>query len=183
MRPSDLEQRESFEAEMLPHLDAAYRVAWGLTGHQQDAEDLVQETFLRAYRGYRRYQRGSNARAWLLTIMRNAFLNARRAARARPTAVSLDAVEGAIDAPDTKSPGPEEQVLSDIDRQAVLRALAELPEFLRSVLALVDLAGMRYAEAAQVLRCPIGTVMSRLYRGRRELAKRLQTSELWSGNR
>jgi RNA polymerase sigma-70 factor, ECF subfamily len=183
MRPSEPGQRESFEAEMLPHLDAAYRVAWALTGHQQDAEDLVQETILRAFRGYHRYQRGSNARAWLLTIMRHAFLNTRRAARSRPVAVSLDDENGPIDAPDSGSPNPEEQVLSDLDRQAVLRALAELPEFLRSALALVDLAGMRYAEAAQVLHCPIGTVMSRLYRGRRELAKRLQTSGLWSIDR
>jgi RNA polymerase sigma-70 factor (ECF subfamily) len=180
MRPIELEQREAFEAEMLPHLDAAYRVAWALSGNQQDAEDLVQETFLRAYRGYRRYRRGTNARAWLLTIMRNAFLNTRRAARSRPMAISLEAGEGTIDAPDRETPGPEEQVLSDFDRQVVLSALAELPEFLRSVLALVDLAGMRYAEAAQVLQCPIGTVMSRLYRGRRELAKRLQASHIWS---
>lgn len=179
MRPSDLEQREAFEAEMLPQLEAAYRLAWVLTGQQQDAEDLVQDTFLRAFRGFKGYERGSNARAWLLTIMRRAFLNSRRAARSRPILDPLETPEGSIDTPDTQTPGPEEQTLKAYDREAVLSALAGLPELSRSVLALVDLMGMRYAEAAQILQCPIGTVMSRLYRGRRELARRLQASLSW----
>jgi RNA polymerase sigma-70 factor (ECF subfamily) len=181
MRPSDLEQREAFELEMLPHIDAAYRLAWALTGQQQDAEDLVQDTFLRAFRGFSHYERGTNARAWLLTIMRRAFLNKRRAARSRPATDPIENPDGTLDLPDTQTPGPEELVLRAFDRDVVLRALASLPELSRSVLALVDLSGMRYAEAAEVLQCPIGTVMSRLYRGRRELARRLQASTLWSG--
>jgi RNA polymerase sigma-70 factor (ECF subfamily) len=181
MRPSDAEQREAFEVEMLPHLDAAYRLAWALTGQQQDAEDLVQDTFLRAFRGFRHYERGTNARAWLLTIMRRVFLNTRRAARSRPLTDPIETPERTLDVADTKTPGPEEQVLRSFDRELVLSALAGLPELSRSVLALVDLAGMRYAEAAQILQCPIGTVMSRLYRGRRELARRLQASISWGG--
>ena len=181
MRPSDLGQREAFELEMLPHIDAAYRLAWALTGQQQDAEDLVQDTFLRAFRGFSHYERGTNARAWLLTIMRRAFLNKRRAARSRPVTDPIESPDGTLDAPDTQTPGPEELVLRAFDREVVLKALAGLPELSRSVLALVDLAGLRYAEAAQILQCPIGTVMSRLSRGRRELARRLQSSISWSG--
>jgi len=161
---------------MLPHLDASYRLAYALTGHKQDAEDLVQDTYLRALSGFARYKHGTNARAWLLTIMRRAFLNTRRRALARPLLTPLETPEGTVDAPDTQTPGPEEQVIRAADRRIVLSALAELPEAYRSALALVDLSGMRYAEAAQILGCPLGTVMSRLHRGRLELARRLRNS-------
>ncbi len=174
MRPSDEERRRAFEVEMLPHLDAVYRVARALTGHEQDAEDLLQDTYLRAFRGFARYQRGTNARAWLITIMRRAFLNTRRSIRSRPVLRPLETPERTIDVADIQTPGPEEQTLKALDRKIILDALAGMPEVTRSALALVDLAGMRYAEAAQILQCPIGTVMSRLYRGRRELARRLQ---------
>ena len=173
---SEQEQRLAFEAEMLPHLEAAYRLACVLTGHQQDAEDLVQDTYLRAFSGFARYERGTNARAWLLTIMRRAFLNTRRRARARPLLSPLETADGTVNAPDTQTPGPEEQVMRAWERGIILGALAELPEVYRSALALVDLAGMHYAEAAQILGCPLGTVMSRLHRGRLELGRRLQNS-------
>ena len=176
MPSSEQEQRQAFEAEMLPHLAAAYRLACALTGHQQDAEDLLQDTYLRAFSGFARYERGTNARAWLLTIMRRAFLNTRRSARARPLLTPLETSDGTIDAPDLQTPGPEEQVLRASERSVIMGALAELPEVYRSTLALVDLAGMRYSEAAQVLGCPIGTVMSRLHRGRLELGRRLTQS-------
>jgi RNA polymerase sigma-70 factor, ECF subfamily len=176
MSLSEQEQRQAFESEMLPHLEAAYRLARALTGHQQDAEDLVQDTYLRAFSGFARYEHGTNARAWLLTIMRRAFLNTRRRARARPLLSPLETREGTVDTPDTQTPGPEEQVMRALERRVVLDALADLPEVYRSALALVDLAGMRYAEAAQILGCPLGTVMSRLHRGRLALGRRLRNS-------
>ena len=168
------QEREAFEAEMLPHLGAAYRLARALTGHEQDAEDLVQDTYLRAFAGFRGYQANTNARAWLLTIVRHVFINHLRKARVRPRLYALSQDGDAADPVDTQMPTPEEEALQRLESQAVLEALEELPEISRSVLALVDLNGMRYAEAAEVLGCPIGTVMSRLHRGRLELARRLQ---------
>jgi RNA polymerase sigma-70 factor, ECF subfamily len=173
--PSD---REAFEAEMLPHLSAAYRLARALTGHEQDAEDLVQDSYLRAYAGFGSYRRNSNARAWLLTIVRHVFINDLRRARVRPRLFALSDEEGSTEPVDTATPSPEEQALRRLDSQMVLDALANLPELSRSVLALVDLDGMRYAEAAAVLGCPIGTVMSRLHRARLDLARRLDGERL-----
>jgi RNA polymerase sigma-70 factor (ECF subfamily) len=174
------DRQAGFEAEMLPLLDAAYRLARGLTGNEQDAEDLVQETYLRAFRGFGRYLQGTNARAWLFTIMRRAFINSRSTVHSRQRFSRVDTEEGAVDVPDVRTPGPEEQSISAEEREEIFAALAGMPEVYRTVLALVDLGGMRYAEAAQVLECPEGTVMSRLSRARRELARRLQGSIYWS---
>ena len=173
-------KREAFEAEVLPHLDAAYRLARILSGRQDEAEDLVQEACLRAFAGFGGYQRGTNARAWLLTILRRVYLNDRRRLRAQPLLLSLGRPNDAgelLDPADTEAPGPEEQALRNLDRATVLAALAQLPEAYRSALALVDLEGLRYAEAAAVLECPPGTVMSRLHRGRQQLAQRLRAPE------
>jgi RNA polymerase sigma-70 factor (ECF subfamily) len=169
-----LADQEAFEAEMLPYLQAAYRLARALTGTHQDAEDLVQETYLRAFKGFGGYRRNTNARAWLLKILRRVYLNNRRHEKAGPVIFPLVQEDRTIDVPDTQAYTPEEQALRTIDAQHVLRALSELPEPYRATLALVDLDGMRYGEAAAILNCPIGTVMSRLHRGRRELARLLQ---------
>lgn len=177
------DRRRAFEREVLPHLDAAYRLAWALTGRQQDAEDLVQDAVLRAFTGFDGYQAGTNARAWLLTILRRTFLNDRRHARAAPPTIDLGAAgrDGEpLDPPDLDSLGPEALAVQAAERAAVLAALAELPEGYRAVLALVDLEGLRYAEAATILECPLGTVMSRLHRGRHALADRLRTSMGWA---
>ena len=179
MADSKLDQRQAFEDEVLPHLDAAFRLARVLTGGQQNAEDLVQEAFLRAYAGFRGYQRGSNARAWLLTILRHTYLNDVRRQKGRPALVSLDRENEydpvPLEVADKDTPGPEEQTLRALDRALILNKLSELPEAYRTTLALVDLEGLRYAEAAAVLRCPVGTVMSRLHRGRDLLAQQLRT--------
>jgi RNA polymerase sigma-70 factor (ECF subfamily) len=173
MRASDGDRR-AFEAEMLPHLDAAYRLAYALSGRRQDAEDLVQDAYLRAFAAYRRFERGSNARAWLLTILRHVYLNDLRRARARPFVVAMGESSTLPEFVDTRSPSPEEETLRAEGERLLLAALAELPETFRSVVALVDLDGLHYAEAAAVLGCPVGTVMSRLYRARHELARRLR---------
>jgi RNA polymerase sigma-70 factor (ECF subfamily) len=168
----------AFEREVLPHLDAAFRLARALTGRAQDAEDLVQDATLRAFAGFDGYRRGTNARAWLLTIVRRTYLNDRRRAEARPRTVSLEGDGDHVGrhAPaDPLVPSPEEEVLRTVDRELVLAALAGLPEPYRTALALVDMEGLRYAEAASVLGCPIGTVMSRLARGRRALYERLRS--------
>ena len=105
MRGSDDEAREAFEAEMLPHIDAAFRLARALTGRQLDAEDLVQDSYLRAFAGFRTYKRGTNARARLLTIVRRTFLNNQRKLSNRPVTSSLNAGDREIEPPDTRSPG------------------------------------------------------------------------------
>ena len=161
---------------MLPHLDAAYRLAWLLTGDHHKAEDLVQETCLRAFTGFKGYQPGTNARAWLLTILRRIYLNDRRQSRSRPAPLSLDhwyEDERQHDPVDGSTPGPEEATLRSLDQEFVLNLLATLPEAFRMTVALVDLEGLPYAEAAAVLSCPIGTVMSRLHRARLQLARML----------
>ncbi len=170
------QQRQAFEAEVLPHLDAAYRLAWMLTGDHDKAEDLVQEACLRAFAGFQGYQPGTNARAWLLTILRRIYLNDRRQARSRPALVSLGhwcAAAGQHEPVDALTPGPEEAAIRLLDRELVLQLLATLPEEFRTTVALVDLEGLRYAEAAAVLSCPVGTVMSRLHRARLQLARLL----------
>jgi len=174
MRGSEEERREAFEAEMLPHLRGAYRLARALTGRDQDAEDLVQDTYLRAFAGFGGYQRNTNARAWLLTILRRIYLNGQRRAHARPLLFPLPGPDEADEPVDTHEPGPEEQTLRTLESAVVLETLAQLRSPYREALALVDLEGMRYAEAAAILGCPVGTVMSRLHRGRLELARRLQ---------
>ena len=174
MRAGNEKQRLAFEAEMLPHLTAAYRLARILTGNEHDAEDLVQDAYLRAFASFQTYQPGTHARAWLLTILRHVFLNDQRRRRVRPHLIPFDGLVDQDDYADTESLSTEDHVLQTMDAQAALQALAGLPEPVRSALTLVDIDGLRYAEAAQVLGCPIGTVMSRLHRGRLELARRLQ---------
>lgn len=171
------QRRRAFEAEVLPHLDAAYRLAYALVGSRPDAEDLVQEACLRAFAAFDRFTSGTNARAWLLTILRRVHLNNRRHLQTHPTALHFGGPgddEDVRDIADTQTPGPEEETLRALDRALVLELLAELPEDYRTVLALVDLNGLRYAEAAEVIGCPTGTVMSRLHRARWQLGARLQ---------
>ena len=172
-------RERAFEAEVLPHLDAAYRLAYALTGQRADAEDLVQEACLRAYAAFERYEMGTNARAWLLTILRRVHLNDRRRLSTHPTPLTLDGTregDAPRDVADAAALAPDEEAVRASDRRALLAALAELPEEYRAVLALVDLDGLRYAEAAEVLGCPIGTVMSRLHRGRQRLGARLRSA-------
>jgi RNA polymerase sigma-70 factor (ECF subfamily) len=177
MRRSGEERRRAFEREVLPHLDSAYRLARVLVGRAQDAEDLVQDACLRAFAGFDGYRPGSNARAWLLTIVRRTCLNDRRRLHARPLTVPFDGEDGRPREPvDPRAPDPEEQALRASDRTEVLAALSALPEVYRSVLALVDMEGLRYAETAAILDCPIGTVMSRLHRARHTLASNLRAA-------
>lgn len=169
-------EQASFEAEVLPHLDAAYRVALSLTHRQDEAEDLVQDSCVRALRGYGGFRRGSNGRAWLLTIVRNTYFNLRRQAKSHPPGVPIGAMGERVrgfEPADDRTPGPEEQAIRSLERERLLRALAVVPEPFRSAVVLVDLGDLSYADAARVLGCPRGTIMSRLHRGRLLLAERL----------
>ncbi|HEY7634126.1 MAG TPA: sigma-70 family RNA polymerase sigma factor [Gemmatimonadales bacterium] len=159
----------SFDAEALPHLDALYRVALRLTGDPSQAEDLVQDTMLKAYRAWRQYRPGTNAKGWLLTILRNTFINDYRRRKLEPVAMDLEAIEPHALYRAVEQTDPEGAFFSKIVDAKVLEAIDALaPEF-REVLVLSDIEGMRYAEIAETLQVPVGTVKSRLFRARRQL--------------
>lgn len=168
----------AFADEALPHLDLLFRVAVRLTGDPAAAEDLVQETMLKAIRGWSSFRPGSNARAWLVTILRNQFINGWRQRSRGPTQVDLEAVP---ELPDTATPDPEATFFDDLLDDEIVRALAELPDDFRAVVVLSDLEGLPYAEVAEALDIPVGTVKSRLFRARRILQHRLRRYAIEAG--
>jgi RNA polymerase sigma-70 factor (ECF subfamily) len=176
----DAARRQRLSDEALTHLDALYRTALRLTRNPQDAEDLVQETYLRALRALDQFQEGTNLRAWIFKILTNSFINQyRRNARA-PRRESIDNVEDfylyqhLIDSgvqPATTE--PEREVLERLVDEDIIRALEDLPVPFRQVVLLADVEGFSYKEIADILDIKIGTVMSRLHRGRRRLQQAL----------
>lgn len=172
-----------FESEMNPHLDSLYRNALRLTGNPNDAEDLLQETYLRAYRFFHQYQPGTNAKAWLFRIMNTVFLNDYRKKVRQGDTVSYDGLEdfylynrvvedlGGIEHPEIEN--PQKAVLEQLDVEMIQRAIAALPNEFRDTVALATLEEMSYQEIADTLEIPVGTVRSRLSRGRKLLQKAL----------
>src|SRR3989338_3563417 len=155
-----------FEEVALVHLDALYRSALRLTQNRAEAEDVVQETCLRAFRSFHRFNPGTNCRAWLFTILRNTFLN-----RVRGADREVHEGESAEGRPGAGN--PEEELLQTALHGDVDRALRALPLAFREAVVLVDLEGLSYKEVAEIVGCPVGTVMSRLSRGRRLLRRAL----------
>ncbi len=156
----------TFEDEALPHLDTLYRVALRLTGEPAAAEDLVQDTMLRALKAWKSFRPGSNARAWLVTILRNQFINGWRSSKRSPAVVDMDQI---AEPPDPGDPDPEGRFFRELVDEEVLRAVDQLPDEFREVLVLSDMEGLPYAEIATALDIPVGTVKSRLFRARRIL--------------
>lgn len=171
------------QEEALAHIDALYRTAVRMSGNPVDAEDLVQETYLRAFRSLSQFQAGTNLRAWLFKILTNAFINDYRKRTRRPRSTSLDNVEDyylyahLIDSGIQPSASrPEDEVLNAITDEAIIRSLEALPEEFRQVVLLADVEGFSYREIAEILSIPVGTVMSRLHRARRRLQRMLLES-------
>ncbi len=165
---------ESFAQQALSHLDSLYNTAFRLARNAEDAEDLVQETYLRAYRSFAQFTPGTNIKAWLFKILKNAFINDYRKRRARPVEEEFGAIEESFESridrdrlPMTHS--PEQQLLDRALDENVQRALDQLPPDFRLAVLLADLEGFSYREIAEILEVPLGTVMSRLYRGRKLL--------------
>jgi RNA polymerase sigma-70 factor (ECF subfamily) len=163
-----------FDRVALVHLDSLYHVALRLTRNRAEAEDVVQETCLRAFRSFDRFSPGTNCRAWLFTILRNVFLNRVRS-QGREV---LEAEVGGLDQMELTTEAqlernPEERFLQTMLHGDIDRALATLPLAFREAVLLVDVEGLTYREVAEVLECPIGTVMSRLSRGRALLRRAL----------
>jgi RNA polymerase sigma-70 factor, ECF subfamily len=165
--PATRARSTPFELHVLPEIEVLYRVARSLTRHPADAEDLVQDTLLRAHRSIGTFD-GRHPRAWLLTIMRNAHLN--RLRRPRPELMH-DADEAAL-AASAANDAPDGFVDHALDRE-VVRALDDLPAKFRQVIEIVDMEGRSYATAAEMLGVPIGTVMSRLHRARARIRTHL----------
>jgi RNA polymerase sigma-70 factor (ECF subfamily) len=170
-------RRAAFTRYVVPELEVLTRVATSITRRHVDAEDLVQDTLLRAFRSIDRFD-GAHPRAWLLTIMRNAEVN--RIRRRRPELLHDPdtTLEQLTATPSGHGQLPEDLVLGDQFDGAVTAAFAALPEKFRQVLELIDLDGLNYAEAANVLGVPVGTVMSRVHRGRKRIRDRLTASGL-----
>lgn len=171
--PSIDEKRESFEKEALVHLDVMYRVALRLTANPADADDLVQETMLKAYRAWDQYEKGTNAKAWLLTILRHAFINEYRRRTRHPETVDVDTIEPYAVFSEVQDEDPQGAFFDRIVDDEVLRAIDQLPEAFRETLVLSDVEGMSYQEIAGILEVPIGTVKSRLFRARQLLQGKL----------
>jgi RNA polymerase sigma-70 factor (ECF subfamily) len=174
IRLTGTNQRERFERAMLPHLDAAHNLARWLTGSVHDAEDVVQDAFVRALTFFDSF-RGEDGRGWLLTIVRNTCYDwLRKNRRSTLVAVEQEELEAAPDA----SPSPEAEQLRKADGRMLQAGLEALPVEYREALVLRELEGMSYRQIAQVTGTPMGTVMSRLARGRKRLEKVLLATVL-----
>jgi RNA polymerase sigma-70 factor (ECF subfamily) len=169
--------RVHFEEEALELSDQVYRVARRLAGTREEAEDLVQDTYARAFRSWQQYQPGTNLRAWLLRILTNLNIDHGRRLQRTPDLQPLEEGDyylyNRLESTMTDENPNEERVLERLSQNTVVEALAEVPHDFRDVLVLVDIGEFSYAEAAQILDIPIGTVMSRLHRGRRILKQQL----------
>lgn len=181
MSISAVSEREEFEQEALAQLDTLYRAALRFTNDPSRAEDLVQDTMLRAFRAWKSYRPGSNARAWLLTILRNTFINDYRRSRREPVAMDLDVAESLALPEAARDADPEGDFFSRIVDQKVLDAVNRLPPDFREVLVLSDMEGLAYADIAGMLEIPVGTVKSRLFRARRQLQRVLYDHALEMG--
>jgi RNA polymerase sigma-70 factor (ECF subfamily) len=172
--------RATFVEQTMPFMDSLYSAALRMTRNPSDAEDLVQETYLKAYRGFESYTEGTNLKAWLYRILTNTFINTYRSRKRRPEEQELDDSEdfylyrrlGGIEAAQMGR-SAEDEMFDWFTDTEVKEALEALPEQFRMAVLLADVEGFSYKEIADILEIPIGTVMSRLHRGRRGLQKRL----------
>lgn len=176
---------DTFETFALTHFDTVYRVAMLLTRNSDEAQDLVQETYYKAYRSWDRFELGTNVRAWLLTILRHTHISAyrKRTPQLVPTSVLPVAPVDTSTwvAPEWMDAALVDVILRHLVQDEVKQAISELPELYRLPVLLADLAECSYQEIATVLGCPVGTVMSRLFRGRQQLRTRLHAFAQASG--
>lgn len=172
-----VKKRREFEAQALPHMDALYRTALRMTKNEKDAEDLVQEAFVKAYRFWDKFDSGTNCRAWLFKIMTNIFINDYRSKSRSPMNVNMDDIDdnflyGQL-AVGTKESNPEQDLFNKIFDDDVKKAIETLPDDFRLVVVLSFLEGFSYQEIADITDLQLGTVKSRLHRGRKLLQKEL----------
>jgi RNA polymerase sigma-70 factor (ECF subfamily) len=170
-------RQQEFEVEALPHTDLLYNYALRMTSNPADADDLVQETFLKAYRFWDKYEKGTNIKAWLFRIMKNSFINRYRRESKEPDTVDYEEVQNfynTIRNDVTESNDPHESAFGHLLDDDVAEAVSSLPEDFRTVVILCDIEGLTYEEIAEFLAVPLGTVRSRLHRGRSLLRANLR---------
>ncbi|MDW3193613.1 MAG: sigma-70 family RNA polymerase sigma factor [Cytophagales bacterium] len=184
---SEKERLEIFNNEFMPHIDSMYNFAYRLSFDDDDSKDLVQDTYLKAYRFINSFQRGTNAKAWLYRILKNSFINEFRKKGKEPSKVDYQEVENfynSDDVDDTRTVDLRVDTVKDMIGDEVTNALNSLAIDFRTVIILCDLEGFTYEEMAKILDIPIGTVRSRLHRARNLLKEKLNTyaSSMGFGN-
>lgn len=165
------ENRKEFETLALQYMDSLYGVALRMTRDATEAQDLVQDAYLRAYRFFDKFKKGTNFRAWLFKILRNVYINKYRKKLKAP--MMIDASNAEIAEELQSSINPENDIFDKLLDDDVKNAIDELPDDFRDAIVLSDIEGFSYKEIADILNCPIGTVMSRLHRGRKLLRESL----------
>ncbi|PKL83813.1 MAG: RNA polymerase subunit sigma [Ignavibacteriae bacterium HGW-Ignavibacteriae-3] len=161
-----------FENEAVPHMDAVYNFALRMTGDEDDADDLVQETFMKAFRFFDKFERGTNCKAWLFRILKNSFINDYRKQKKEPDKVDYDDIQNFyenIKSNEVDSRHYEMDAFSNLLDDDISKAITELPEDFRTVIILNDIEGFTYEEIADFVDIPVGTVRSRLHRARKML--------------
>lgn len=177
-KPSTSKYDKIFENELLPHVGALQTFAYHLTYNQEDADDLVQETYLKAYRFIDKYDEGTNAKAWLFKILKNAYINEYRKRVKQPTKVDYEEIVAYHDTDDDRISGYSdlrEEIFLHMMGDEVTSAINSLPIDFRTVILLCDIEGFTYEEIASIIDVPIGTVRSRLFRARNLLKEKLTT--------
>jgi RNA polymerase sigma-70 factor, ECF subfamily len=173
------EKTDKFEQVAFTHMDSLYSTALRLTRNTEEAEDLVQETYLRAFRFFDQFQEGTNFKAWIFKILTNTFINRYRKKTRTPQKVQLEKVEFALESDPTPEPAPswngyDDASYGELFDDDIKSALSQLSEEFRMIVLLADVEGFSYKEIAEMVNRPIGTVMSRLFRGRKMLQKILE---------
>ncbi len=169
-------RREDFEKEAMPYINLLQNYAYRMCGNRLDADDLVQETYLRAFRFFDKFERGTNCKAWLFRIMKNLFINNYRKSQKQPGQVDYSEIENFFDNIKSKkidSNDLQEKIFSHLLDDDLTNALNSLQDDFKTVVILCDLEGLSYEEIAEFVQCPIGTVRSRLHRGRKLLQQKL----------
>jgi RNA polymerase sigma-70 factor (ECF subfamily) len=177
-KPDATELRDLFEEQALPFIDQLYAAAMRMTRNPSDAQDLVQETFVKAFAAFTQFQQGTNLKAWLYRILTNTFINTYRKKQREPYQGTIDELEdwqlgGAESTTATSSRSAEAEAIDHLPDSAVKEALQSIPEDFRMAVYFADVEGFSYQEIADIMKTPIGTVMSRLHRGRRLLRELL----------
>jgi len=173
---SQSEKQREFKREAMPHADLLYNYALRMTNNAADSDDLLQETFLKAFRFWDKYEKGTNIRAWLFRIMKNSYINRYRKESKEPDTVDYDEVQNIysiVRGETTDASDLQEAIEKHLLDDEVAEAIASLPEEFRTVVILCDIEGLSYEEIAEFVDCPLGTVRSRLHRGRNLLRSKL----------
>jgi len=175
---------KDFEREAIPHMDALYNFAFKMTGDSDDANDLVQETYMRAFRFFDKFENGTNCKAWLFRIMKNTFINVYRKESKSPEKVDYEEIENFyenIKASNTDDAHLEKDIYDNLLDDELTEAISNLPEDFRTVIILCDIEGFTYEEIADFVDAPVGTVRSRLHRARKMLFTKLHSYAIDKG--